>query len=100
MDEKSFFNIEKKNKYNSIKKVTMPLMEAIVQVKFRKAQRDIFFKTVFIQEEFVKCDFLINKFSVEDEGLKIRGCLQGIPEQKREGILHCHINCTILSTTF
>ena len=34
-----------------------------------------------------RCDFLINKFSVQNEKLKVRGHLRGIPEKKRDGIL-------------
>ena len=66
-----------------------PLLEDIVQVEFGKGHREMFFKTAFIQEQLIQCDFLINKFSVQNEKLKVRGRLRGIPGKKRDGILGC-----------
>ena len=76
MDDRSFYDIDKKNRSKSTKKVTMPLLEDIVQVEFRKGHR------AFIQEQLIQCDFLINKFSVQNEKLKVRGRHRGIPEKK------------------
>ena len=60
MDDRSFYDIDKKNRSKSMKKVTMPLLDDIVQVEFRKGHREMFFKTAFIQEQ--------------NEKLKLRGC--------------------------
>ena len=69
--------------------VTMPILEDIVQVEFWKGHCEMFFKTTIIHEKLIQCGFLINKFSVQNEKLKVSGRLRGIPEKKRDGILGC-----------
>ena len=44
---------------------TLPLLEGIVEVEFRKNDRKMFYKTSFSNKEHVPCDFLLFKCNVE-----------------------------------
>ena len=44
---------------------TLPLLEGIVEVEFRKNDRKMFYKTSFSNKEHVPCDFLLSKCNVE-----------------------------------
>jgi len=49
----------------STKSVILPLLESIVEVEFRKGDRNMYYKTSFKDTAYVSCDFLMKKSDVK-----------------------------------
>ena len=86
MEVSDFYQFQAGNRARVSKKVTLPKLADIVEVRFVKGSRLFLYRRAFDEETYEGVDFLRPKFSVEDMPKKHEKP-RGITEKKQSGIL-------------
>ena len=66
LDITNIFEVEKKARWRTTKSVIIPYLGDVVEVKFMKEDKNMYFKTSFKEKIYKACDFLMPRIVVTD----------------------------------
>ena len=99
MNIDNFYIFKAGSRARSTKKIQLPLLSDILEVKFVKGSRLLYYKCCHESEEYTGVDFLKVKFELDP----LPQCLttpRGIPTKKKDGILQILKHVGALRRTF